>query len=279
MMPLAKEPIVESYAVFGHPIEHSLSPQIHQSFAEQTGIHHPYCKIKVPHEDFESIVSDFFTLGGLGANITTPFKERAYRLCDQHTEHAKCTGVVNTLKLLDNNQLLGDNTDGIGLLADLKRLNLLMPGDRILLIGAGGAAQGVIPSLLKEACELVITNRTLSRAQKLEELFQDLGKIKISEINTLEGSSFDLIINATTSGLFGEVPDLPACLFFKNSRCYDMFYSAQASETIFIDWIKQKGVMHYADGLGMLVAQAAYSFYLWHGVMPEITPVLSYFAV
>jgi len=174
---------------------------------------------------------------------------------------------------------LGDNTDGIGLLTDLKRLNLLMPGDRILLIGAGGAAQGVIPSLLKEACELVITNRTLSRAQKLGRLFQHFDKIEVSEIGALEGSSFDLIINATTSGLFGEVPDLPACLFFDNSRCYDMFYSAQASETIFIDWIKQKGVMHYADGLGMLVAQAAYSFYLWHGVMPEITSVLSYFTV
>ncbi|WP_268904048.1 hypothetical protein [Candidatus Williamhamiltonella defendens] len=133
---------------------------------------HFYCKIKVPYEDFESIVSYFFTQGGLGANITTSFKERAYRLFEQHTEHAKCTGVVNTLKLLDKNKLFSDNTDGVRLFTDLKRLNLLIPWDRILLIGAGAAAEGRHPFIIEKACELVITNRrTLSQAQKLEQLF------------------------------------------------------------------------------------------------------------
>lgn len=268
-----------TFAVFGHPIEHSLSPQIHQHFAGQTGIFHPYGKIEAPTENFESAISHFFAHGGLGANITTPFKEQAYQLSDKHTERATCTGVVNILQLLENNQLLGDNTDGPGLLTDLKRLHFLMPRDRILLIGAGGAARGVIPSLLKEGYEMTITNRTPGRAQKLESLFQSLGKIVALESNALEGHYFDLIINATASGIWGEVPDLPPCLFSRNVRCYDMFYSSGPAETAFIHWIKQRGVIHYADGWGMLVAQAAHSFHLWHGVMPEIAPVLSYFNI
>ncbi|ANI30372.1 shikimate dehydrogenase [Yersinia entomophaga] len=263
----------QPFAVFGNPIAHSKSPRIHALFAAQTGIEHHYGTVLAPHDEFETTLATFFAQGAKGANITTPFKERAYAASAELTERAEFAGAVNTLKVLEDGRLLGDNTDGIGLLSDLERLELIKPQDRILLVGAGGAARGVILPLLSFGCKIVITNRTFSRAQQLSEVFRHLGEIEAVEMADLEGQCFDLVINATASGIHGDVPALPASLIAPNTRCYDMFY--QQGDTPFLTWASALGATQYADGLGMLVGQAAHAFYLWHGVMPEITPVLA----
>jgi len=260
------------YVVFGNPIQHSKSPRIHQLFAEQTAIPHPYERVCAPLEGFQQAVNDFFAQGGSGANVTLPFKQQAYELCAELTERAALAGAVNTLKKLDGGRLLGDNTDGIGLLSDLQRLNLIREGDRILLIGAGGAARGTILPLLKFKCSVTITNRTYSKAEELVEVFRDHGNISAVTTDKLGDEQFDLIINATSSGVAGAVPKLPAQLINEQVRCYDMFY--QAGDTPFLQWCREKGTRQLADGLGMLVGQAAHAFMLWHGVMPEITPVI-----
>lgn len=263
----------QNFAVFGNPIGHSKSPRIHALFAEQTGIEHRYGMVLAAHGAFEETLASFFADGALGANITTPFKERAYAKCDELTDRASLAGAVNTIKQLEDGRLLGDNTDGIGLLSDLERQGLIRISDRILLVGAGGAARGVILPLLSYGCTVVITNRTYSRAQQLAEVFHHLGDIEAAEMQALSGQQFDLIINATASGIHGEVPNLPKEIISAKTRCYDMFY--QAGDTPFLAWAKQLGVVGYADGLGMLVGQAAHAFKLWHGVMPQIAPVLN----
>ncbi|AJI94574.1 shikimate dehydrogenase [Yersinia ruckeri] len=262
----------QPFAVFGNPISHSKSPRIHALFAAQTGIAHHYGTVLAPHDDFETTLAAFFAQGAKGANITTPFKEQAYAISAELTDRAAFAGAVNTLKMQQNGRLLGDNTDGIGLLSDLERLNLIKPQDRILLVGAGGAARGVILPLLSFGCQLVITNRTFSRAQQLSDVFQHQGEIEAIEMVNLAAQQFDLIINATASGIYGDVPTLPASLITQNSRCYDMFY--QQGLTPFLAWAATLGATQYADGLGMLVGQAAHAFHLWHGVMPDIEPVL-----
>lgn len=264
---------MESFAVFGNPINHSKSPQIHARFAGQTGITHPYGRVLVPVDDFEQRLADFFSDGGLGANITMPFKERAFAYCHQLTERAALAGAVNTVKKLPDGRLLGDNTDGAGLLSDLQRLGLIKPNSRVLLVGAGGAARGVILPLLAFGAQIVLTNRTFERAQELVGFYQHVGEIGATPMAKLAGD-FDLIINATTSGVHGEIPALPTGLVTRSVRCYDMFY--QQGDTPFIHWCRQQGAKHCADGLGMLVGQAAYSFLLWHGVLPETDAVLAY---
>lgn len=264
---------METFVVFGNPINHSKSPRIHQLFAQQTGITHPYGRICAPVEDFSGALQHFFNADGRGANVTLPFKQEAYALADELTERAASAGAVNTLKKGADGRLLGDNTDGIGLLTDLQRLSLIQPGDRILLIGAGGAARGVILPLLSYGCSITITNRTLSRAQELETMFHSSGAVTALALDQLAGEQFDLVINATSSGVAGEIPTLPAALVNAQVRCYDMFY--QAGATPFLHWCQQQGVTQFADGLGMLVGQAAHAFLLWHGVMPEITPVIA----
>lgn len=262
-----------SFAVFGNPISHSKSPRIHALFAAQTGIDHTYGTVLAPHEEFEETLRSFFQGGAQGANITVPFKERAFAECDELTDRAALSGAVNTLKKLEDGRLLGDNTDGIGMLSDLERLNLIHKGDRILLIGAGGAARGVILPLLSYGCSLVVTNRTFERAQHLSHIFESRGDIQAMPLEDLMNESFDLIINATASGIKGEIPAIPQEVITPQTRLYDMYY--QAGLTPFIEWSEKKGVTHYADGLGMLVGQAAHAFHLWHGVMPEIEPVLA----
>lgn len=262
-----------SFAVFGNPISHSKSPRIHALFAFQTGIDHTYGTVLAPHEEFEETLRSFFHGGAQGANITVPFKERAFAECDELTDRAALSGAVNTLKKLEDGRLLGDNTDGIGMLSDLERLNLIRKGDRILLIGAGGAARGVILPLLSYGCSLVVTNRTFERAQHLSHIFETRGDIQAMPLEQLMNESFDLIINATASGIKGEIPAIPQEVITPQTRLYDMYY--QAGLTPFIEWAEKKGVTHYADGLGMLVGQAAHAFHLWHGVMPEIEPVLA----
>lgn len=263
---------METYAVFGNPIKHSKSPQIHALFAGQTGIEHTYGRVLAPYDTFEQSLRTFFAGGGKGANITMPFKERAFALCDQLTERASQAGAVNTVKKQDDGSLLGDNTDGIGLLMDLRRLQLVRPESRILLVGAGGAARGVILPLLSYGCSIMLTNRTFARAQELVSFYHHVGDITASPLDKLANPDFDLIINATTSGVHGEIPALAASLVTESVNCYDMYY--QQGLTPFLQWCTRQGAKRYADGLGMLVAQAAYSFLLWHGVLPDIEPVL-----
>lgn len=263
---------MNTYAVFGNPIKHSKSPHIHGLFAAQTGIPHPYGRVLAPEDAFEQTLRDFFSAGGEGANITMPFKERAFSLCDHLTERASMAGAVNTVKKQPDGALLGDNTDGIGLLTDLQRLNFLRAGAKVLLVGAGGAARGVILPLLTFGCAITLTNRTFARARELVSFYRHVGDITARPLEELANADFSLIINATTSGVHGDIPQLANTLITSEVRCYDMFY--QRGLTPFLQWCALHGTSHYADGLGMLVSQAAYSFMLWHGVMPEIDPVL-----
>lgn len=264
--------MMDTFAVFGNPIQHSKSPQIHKLFAEQLHIEHPYGRILAPMDAFLETLESFFNAGGKGANITMPFKEQAFARADELTERAALAGAVNTLKRLEDGRLLGDNTDGIGLLSDLQRLSLIKPGDRILLLGAGGAARGVLLPLLSLDCAVTITNRTYARAEELAKLFSHTGSVQAVEQQKLDGREFDLIVNATSSGVDGAIPALPASVLSQNVRCYDMFY--EKGLTPFLKWSAQHGVQYYADGLGMLVGQAAHAFLLWHGVLPEIAPVI-----
>ncbi|WP_313106505.1 shikimate dehydrogenase [Pseudescherichia vulneris] len=263
---------METYAVFGNPIAHSKSPFIHQQFAQQLQIAHPYGRVLAPVDDFIATLNAFFAAGGKGANVTVPFKEEAFARADELTERAALAGAVNTLKRLDDGRLLGDNTDGIGLLSDLQRLGFIKPGFRILLIGAGGASRGVLLPLLSLDCAVTITNRTFARAEELATLFAHTGSVSAVAMKDLVGHEFDLIINATSSGISGETPQIPDSLIDSHSHCYDMFY--QKGETPFLRWCEQHGAKQRADGLGMLVAQAAHAVLLWHGVLPETAPVI-----
>lgn len=264
---------MENFAVFGHPIAHSKSPLIHALFAEQTGIEHTYGRICAPLEGFAQSMRDFLAAGGKGANVTLPFKQDAWAFADELSERAALSGAVNTLKKRADGSVLGDNTDGIGLLSDLERLNMIRPDDRILLVGAGGAARGVILPLLSLGCSVVLVNRTVERAVQLAEIFQHSGAIQATTFADLSSQTFDLIINATSSGVDGKVPPLPESLITSQTRCYDMFY--QQGLTPFLLWCQQLGAEKVSDGLGMLVGQAAHAFQLWHGVMPDITPVIA----
>ena len=263
---------MEAYAVFGNPIAHSKSPFIHQQFAQQLGIDHPYGRVLAPVDAFVTTLNSFFAGGGKGANVTVPFKEEAFERADELTERASLAGAVNTLKRLENGRILGDNTDGIGLLSDLERLSFIKPGARILLIGAGGASRGVILPLLSLDCAVTITNRTYSRAVELATLFAHTGSIHAVAMDDLSGHEFDLIINATSSGIAGDVPAIPSSLVNAQVHCYDMFY--QKGKTPFLNWCEQQGAKHLADGLGMLVGQAAHAVMLWHGVLPAVEPVI-----
>lgn len=263
---------MEQYAVFGNPIAHSKSPFIHQRFAKQLNIEHPYGRVLAPREAFNETLDAFLAAGGKGCNVTVPFKEEAFARADEVTERAALAGAVNTLKRLEDGRLLGDNTDGIGLLSDLERLAFIKPGYRILLIGAGGAARGVLLPLLSLDCAVTVTNRTFARAQELATLFAHTGSVKALAMDALAGQKFDLIINATSSGIGGETPAIPTAIINSDVHCYDMFY--QKGNTPFLKWCEEHGAKQNADGLGMLVAQAAHAVLLWHGILPEITPVI-----
>lgn len=264
---------MEMFAVFGNPIQHSKSPFIHRMFAEQTGISLEYEKILAPVESFEQSLANFFSDGGKGANITLPFKEKAFQEVTELTERAQACGAVNTILRLDDNRLLGDNTDGMGLLLDLQRLGFIQSDSRVLIIGAGGATRGALLPLLEYGCSITLTNRTFAKAEVLVNEFSSLGKIIGREIEKIIYPDFDLIINATSSGVSGEIPAISPFVFTNKVACYDMFY--QPTLTPFLSYAKEHQVTKLADGLGMLVGQAAFSFKLWHGILPEVEPVLS----
>ncbi|MBP6083650.1 MAG: shikimate dehydrogenase [Providencia sp.] len=264
---------MEMFAVFGNPIEHSKSPLIHQMFAEQTGVSLEYQKILSPIDSFEQNVVNFFSQGGKGANITLPFKERAYQLVSELTDRAQICGAVNTIMKLDDHRLLGDNTDGMGLLLDLQRLEFIHSNSKILIIGAGGATRGALLPLLEYGCHITLTNRTFSKVERLVEQFSGIGHIQGREICQIASAEFDLIINATSSGVNGEIPEISPDIFSSEVACYDMFY--QNTLTPFLSFAGEHKTKIVADGLGMLVGQAAFAFKLWHGILPEIAPVLS----
>ncbi len=264
----------DHYAVMGNPISHSRSPQIHAAFAQQTGQRIVYTATQVDPGGFEQAVGNFFAHGGKGLNITVPFKREAWALASELGPEAKQAGAVNTLLMNAEGQLVGRNTDGVGLVRDILQNHTgSIAGKKILLVGAGGAARGVLQPLLTEApAQLLIVNRTPGRAHELAADFSALGSVKGAAFDDLAGQNFDLIINATAASLHGEVPPLPdeACAI--NTWCYDMMYSAEP--TPFMRWAAQHGAEKSMDGLGMLVEQAAESFFLWRGVRPETAPVI-----
>lgn len=258
------------YTLLGNPVSHSKSPFIHRCFAQQTGIEHHYAARCVPIDGFNDTTREFFNQGGAGANVTLPFKQQAWQFADICTERARLSGAVNTLKRLSDGQILGDNTDGAGLLADLHRLNFISPDSHILLAGAGGAAMGAILPLLDFGCRITVTNRTFSRAQALAEQFHTCGQIDAVSQQSVP-RSYHLVINATSSGIEGQVPELP--ILPANLTCYyDMFYLAGG--TPFLNKARDDGYTRLADGIGMLVGQAAESFRLWHGVQPDVNTVI-----
>ena len=263
--------MTDRYAVIGHPVAHSKSPLIHAEFARQTGQSIEYERLLAPLDGFAATVARFRAGGGRGANVTLPFKQEAFALADRVSERARRAAAVNTLRF-DADRIYGDNTDGAGLVADLERnLDFALSGKRVLLVGAGGAARGVIPALLDAGIgELVVANRTVARAEELERVFAP--RLEASAFRPLAGRKFDLVINATSATLSGDLPDLPAGLYAPEALAYDMMYGK--ADMPFLAAARRDGASRVADGLGMLVEQAAESFLLWRGVRPDTTPVM-----
>lgn len=262
------------YAVIGNPISHSKSPLIHTEFARQTHQQMQYDALLAPLDSFAVTVKNFREKGGKGLNITVPFKLEAFKLSTQLTERAKQAQAVNTLKF-DNDQLLGDNTDGVGLVRDITfNLNTPITAKRILLMGAGGAARGVIlPLLEQKPAVLAIANRTASKTQELKQQFNADGHVIAGNYTDFVDGNFDIVINATSASLNNELPQLPRGIFNDESLAYDMMYGNAL--TPFLTFAKQQGAKHLADGIGMLVEQAAASFFLWRGVRPNTQNVIA----
>lgn len=260
------------FAVFGNPIAHSRSPQIHTAFAAQREQSLSYERIQAPLDDFGGSVAAFFAEQGRGANVTVPFKEQAFALCATVTERARQAGAVNTL-WQENGKLRGDNTDGAGLVTDiLHNLKWPLADRRVLLLGAGGAVRGVIGALQSMApASITVANRTVSRAQTLAALFRSGGEISACGFADLAGR-FDVVINATSASLAGALPPLPDELVDEASQCYDMMYGDEP--TPFLRWASARGAAT-ADGLGMLVEQAAEAFLMWHGWRPVTAGLIS----
>jgi shikimate dehydrogenase len=260
------------YAVIGNPIEHSKSPAIHSAFARQTDQDMVYGRILADLNQFAETVRAFIAAGGKGLNVTVPFKEQAFALADQLSERAQAAGAVNTL-IVNQGELHGDNTDGIGLVRDLaERHQFDFAAKRILLLGAGGASRGVLlPLLQTHPANIMIANRTLGKAQDLAKLTKD-ERVSAGGFDELKGESFDLIINGTAAGLQGEVPPILASCLAQGGWTYDMMYASEP--TAFVRWGRQHQAGKALDGLGMLVEQAAESFDLWRGVRPETESVL-----
>jgi len=263
----------DAYALFGFPVHHSWSPFIHGMFARQTGQQMSYRLFESPPERFRNDALEFFSGGGAGANVTLPHKRAAADFVNELTRRAQLADAVNTVVRRDGH-LVGDNTDGAGLLADLTRnLQLRWSSPRILLLGAGGAARGAMEPLLSLRPELlVIANRTVDRAVTLAREFAELGPIAGCEFSKLEHRRFDLIVNATSASLHGDVPLVPIDVVGSTTTCYDMAYGA--GDTAFVAWAKRLGAARAEQGWGMLVEQAAEAFELWRGVRPDTGPVL-----
>jgi shikimate dehydrogenase len=268
--------MTDRYAVIGNPIAHSKSPQIHAVFAGLTFQDMTYEAILAPLDGFAATVRAFAAAGGRGMNVTVPFKLEAYALADTRSPRAEAAKAVNTL-IFGPEGIRGDNTDGLGLVADLKRnLGVSLAGRHILLLGAGGAARGVLLPLLEEQpAGLYLANRTADKARALQAEFAAGAadcRLEAGGFDELAGRQFDLVINATAASLADEAPPLPGGLYASDSMAYDMVYGR---ETPFLTAARTQGAARLADGLGMLVEQAAASFFLWRGVRPDTAPVLA----
>ena len=264
------------YAVVGNPISHSKSPRIHSLFASQTGEPVEYTAIQAPLEDFAGTVRKFFERGGKGLNVTVPFKEQAWQLASRRTERAEKAGAANTLFIDSEGSLTADNTDGRGLVTDITvNIGKELAGQRVLVLGAGGAVRGVLGPLLRESpAELTIANRTVAKAEALVDLFGDeSGDTSLSACGFEQATGpFDVIINGTSASLQGDLPPVPPSIIGADTLVYDMMYSL--TTTTFNQWAIDQGARHVHDGLGMLVEQAAESFFVWRGVRPQTAPVI-----
>ncbi|EIC20881.1 shikimate dehydrogenase [Thiorhodovibrio frisius] len=267
--------MTDRYAVIGNPIAHSKSPAIHAAFAHQTEQDMDYDRILGNPDDFAGDVRAFVAAGGRGLNVTVPFKELAWELLDDLSERARVARAVNTLAVSDGGLLHGDNTDGIGLIRDLaENQGFSFAGRSVLLVGAGGAARGVLLPLLETGvAALTIANRTVEKALALAEAMRAAGPVSGCGLDQLWDQRFDLIINATSSGLHGSGIHLPSHCLAERGWVYDMYYSDTL--TPFCRWGQEQGARRVIDGLGMLVEQAAESFLLWRGLRPDTAPVIN----
>ncbi len=264
----------DQYAVMGNPIAHSQSPRIHTLFAAQTGQRLEYRAILVEPGGFAAAARAFRDAGGKGLNVTIPFKQDAWVFADLLSARAERARAVNTLSF-EPTSVRGENTDGLGLVRDLKvNHGYALAGRRILLLGAGGAARGVLqPLLAEQPTQLVVANRTAGKAAELALRFGDLGLVSGCGFTDLAGRSFDLVINATAAGLSDAVPPLPDGVLAADGWCYDLMYGREP--TAFVRWGWERGAVQSVDGLGMLVEQAAEAFHWWRGVWPETKPVIA----
>ncbi len=262
------------FAVFGNPIGHSKSPQIHTMFAEQFGFDIEYRAIKAPLDGFADAVSAFRDEGAGGCNITVPFKQEAWQLADNRSGRAELAGAVNTFRFEDDGTIFGENTDGVGLLRDLTlNLDLTIHNKTILVVGAGGAVRGILGPLIEQAPKkLMLANRTVAKAVELAKIFSTIGPIEPCGFEELKDERFDIVINGTAAGLSGNVPPLPGEIFSEHALAYDLMYSSEP--TAFMQWAKAHGAGRVSDGLGMLVEQAAESFSIWLGERPNTEVVI-----
>lgn len=267
--------MINRYTLFGNPVEHSLSPRIHQLFAEQSQRRVEYTTTLSTEDTFAADVKSFQQAGGLGCNITVPFKSQAFQLCDTVSEAARVAGACNTIKFHTDGTLSGHNTDGSGLLRDLKvGIGFEPAGKNLLIVGAGGATRGVLhPLLAEQPARLLIANRTAERAGQLATEFADYGNIEAIGFGQLASLSeaFDLVINATSAGLQGQTAPIPGSVFTNSTYAYDFSYSRDASkpDTAFLALAKSHNCNNTNDGMGMLLEQAADAFFIWEDVRPK----------
>ena len=273
---------IDRYAVTGYPVAHSKSPFIHAQFAEQTGEQLSYDRLELTPENFVAGVHKFFAEGGKGLNVTVPHKETAWRLVDWLAPNAELAGAVNTLYQLADGRLTGDNTDGTGMVRDIeKNHGGKLAGANIMIIGAGGAVRGVLPTLIAaRPASITIVNRTLARAASMAEDFRSQYPLRVLSLEQLQAQTSpdqtpapDWLINGSSAGLQGEMPALPGWLVSATTGCYDMVYAPGG--TVFQQWARERGALLALDGSGMLVEQAAESFRIWRGVQPETQPVIA----
>lgn len=263
---------MDRYAVFGNPIGQSKSPFIHTQFAAQCAERLTYAAILAPVDGFADSWQTFVAIGGKGANVTAPFKQQAYQIATVLSERARLAEAVNTLYIDDTGVVHGDNTDGIGLVADLLRLGANLTDGPVLLLGAGGASRGVIGPLIDAGVpQLILANRTASKAEDIAANFDQ--RVTACGFEAIPEQTYKLVINATSSSLSNQRPDIAPVHLQHCQLAYDMSYSAQP--TAFMQWSKQQGAQMQADGLGMLVSQAAEAFYIWRGKRPDVLPVLN----
>lgn len=266
---------MDQYGVMGNPIQHSKSPFIHRLFAEQTSQQLQYSPILVPLEGLSDALKQFQDQGGKGVNITLPFKHRAFSLVDSLSERAQRAEAINTIKFNEDGTRFGDNTDGAGIIRDIvSNLKFKIKNKRVLILGAGGAVRGILDPILNEQpIEVVLSNRSESKAVAIAEEFSDRGPILACPLSLLEANAFDLVINGTSASLQGEMLDLPGSILNEGALCYDMVYDKAA--TPFLRWAKDQDAATCVDGIGMLVEQAAEAFYVWRDVKPNTKPVLA----